>query len=113
MQNYQKILIVALFIFHRTLLASPFITVDPTTLDPFHTDVTLYASVNKLRTLETIQAPALEWDFSIINHTEIDVYIPVVKNIEEDQNLRRTIPNAQGLGDISVQFKYQFLNETN
>lgn len=101
-----------LFIPFQAAHSDPFITIPPDTLDPYHQEVTLYAFTGATTVLNSYQAPVLQYDFSVLKNTEIDVYIPYQINTSAKLAYRNGLPNTKGIGDINVQLKYRFIQET-
>ncbi len=72
----------------------------------------LYSSGNWSKTVNTLVAPALEIDYGVIPNLEIDGYFPILRNYDADAGVKEAFPNDSGLGDISIEIKYRFFQET-
>lgn len=100
--------------FKTAMADAPFITDDPETMDPWTAEAILYATAEKFKVVTAIQAPAIELDFGLFRNLEADIYAPIMTNagISPDFRGGSIGSNGTGMGDIDVELKYRFIQET-
>jgi hypothetical protein len=100
---------------------NPFLTDNPETLAHGQKYIVLYGAYNQYEFGKVLLAPALEFDFNVFPNFEIDTYTPIT-SVFESSGLgpgspliggdSAATPNATGLGDIDIELKYRFLQES-
>jgi len=102
----------ALFLFNLLLpnpvsAGAPFLTDDPETLDYKHQEVYLFSTVDKTSDSETIQGPAVEYNYGALPNLELHVMAPLEYYSPPQDDL-----SHYGIGDMEVGAKYRFITET-
>jgi len=110
---YASCITLLMFPFNNVFADAPFITTDPEILSPLNANLTLYGTADKSTVITTYEAPALELDLGLFKNAELDVYLPYTTDVNAEQSIRDSFPNAAGIGDIELNFKYQFIHESN
>ncbi len=102
-----------LFYFSEKAFAdSPYVTDSAETMPLNHIYTALYASFFKSNIITSSQLPALEFDFVPLPNFEVDTFTTMVNNVNAARRFRDSIPNTTGFGDIDVELRYRFLQET-
>ena len=86
---------------------SPFLTDDPDAVDYKHHEVYLFSTVDKTSDSNTIQGPALEYNYGALPNLQLHVMAPLEYYSPPQDDL-----SHYGIGDAEVGAKYRFITET-
>ena len=105
-------LIAVLFIFgllwsNPVLAGSPFLTDDPEPVDYRHHEVYLFSTVDKTRDSNTIQGPAVEYNYGLVPNLQVHIMAPFEYFGPPNGDF-----NHYGFGDMEIGAKYRFKRET-
>ena len=89
------------------LAGSPFLTDDPETVDYKHQEVYLFSTVDKTNDSNTIQGPAVEYNYGASPNLQLHVIAPLEYYSPPQDDL-----SHYGIGDMEVGAKYRFITET-
>lgn len=89
------------------LAGSPYLTDDPETLDYKHQEVYLFSTVDKTIDSDTIQGPAIEYNYGALPDFQLHVMAPLEYYSPPQEDL-----SNYGIGDTEVGVKYRFITET-
>jgi hypothetical protein len=84
----------------------PFLTDDPEPVPFRHYEVYLFSTVDSKKKDTSGVGPAFEFNFGPYPNVQLHLVVPVAFTVPQDG------PNAYGMGDIELGFKYRFLQET-